>query len=121
MYVYYLIPHVLLLLLPSKPLSLLLLAPLLQVLTSLSSGEKGARSMYLQLRADQRFSMLNWKRMFKLLMLVVQRYEPEEGKEHANGGTGSAPAGSSQRRSLSEQVLPACDSSALCAYLNLFR
>ncbi|KAL4853554.1 Nuclear pore complex protein NUP205 [Chlorella vulgaris] len=91
------------------------------VLTSLSSGEKGARSMYLQLRADQRFSMLNWKRMFKLLMLVVQRYEPEEGKELANGGTGSAPAGSSQRRSLSEQVLPACDSSALCAYLNLFR
>lgn len=45
----------------------------------------------------------------------------EDGKDgQAAGGGGAAPAGSVQQR-MSDYVLPACDSKALCAYLALFR
>lgn len=87
----------------------------LEVLTALASGEKGARSMYMQLRGDDRFAQVNWRRMFQLLLTVVRQYVPEGGA--AGGSTG---AGAMQQR-LSDFVLPACDSKAICAYLALFR
>ena len=45
----------------------------------------------------------------------------EDGKEGGAGGaSGSAPSGAVQQR-MSDFVLPACDSKALCAYLALFK
>lgn len=47
-----------------------------QVLTALAAGEKGARSMYLQLRGDDRFAAVAWRRMFQLLVTVIRQYVP---------------------------------------------
>jgi hypothetical protein len=47
----------------------------------------------------------------------------EDGAEAASGAGGgaAAPPGSLQQRTLSTVVLPACDSKALCAFVDLFR
>jgi hypothetical protein len=37
---------------------------------------------YLQLRGDDRFAMVNWKRMFGLLVTVVRQYMPSEQAVH---------------------------------------
>ncbi|KAL4441042.1 hypothetical protein ABPG77_010473 [Micractinium sp. CCAP 211/92] len=92
----------------------------LEVLTALASGEKGARSMYMQLRGDDRFSQVNWRRMFQLLITVVRQYIPEDGTTATGTAAAAAPAGSIQQR-MNDFVLPACDSKALCAYLGLFK
>lgn len=44
----------------------------------------------------------------------------EDGKDAAGAGAAATAAGSAQQR-MSDYVLPACDSKALCAYLGLFR
>jgi len=44
----------------------------------------------------------------------------EDGKDAGGTGTTTAAAGAAQQR-MSDYVLPACDSKALCAYLGLFR
>ncbi|KAL4457392.1 hypothetical protein ABPG75_012257 [Micractinium tetrahymenae] len=92
----------------------------LEVLTALASGEMGARSMYLQLRGDDRFAQVNWRRMFQLLITVVRQYIPEDGAAASGTAAAAAPAGSIQQR-MNDFVLPACDSKALCAYLGLFK
>jgi hypothetical protein len=49
-----------------------------QVLTALAAGEKGARSMYDQLRGENAFPLVSWRRMFQLLGTVVRQYMPGE-------------------------------------------
>ena len=44
----------------------------------------------------------------------------EDGKDGASAGASSTAAAGAQQR-MSDYVLPACDSKALCAYLGLFR
>jgi len=44
----------------------------------------------------------------------------EGGQDGGSAAGGAAGAGSMQQR-LSDYVLPACDSKALCAYLSLFK
>lgn len=89
-----------------------------KVLTSLASGQQGARSMFMQLRGENTYAALSWRRMFEILVQVVRQYVPEPDTYMPSNGGGSSVE--VQQRS-TDFVLPACDSAALCAYLDLFR
>lgn len=68
----------------------------LQVLTALAAGEKGARSMYAQLRQGNAFSHASWRLLFQNLGKVVRHYMPgEAAAQHAcwpGAGTHTLPA-----------------------------
>ena len=43
-----------------------------EVLTALAAGERGARSMFAQLRAENSFMVVSWRRMFEILHTIIR-------------------------------------------------
>jgi hypothetical protein len=90
----------------------------LEVFTALARSEIGARVIYAQLKDENAPPLVSWRRMFTTLHAVIHQYNPPQGQ--MDNGTGSTAPGQGTRGGISDIVLPANDTKALCAFARLY-
>lgn len=92
----------------------------LAVLTALARSEVGARMIFNQIRGENAPALVSWRRMFTTLHAVINQYN-RQGQMDSNGGNTTAATGQGQSRGgISDIVLPATDTKALCAFARLY-
>jgi nuclear pore complex protein Nup205 len=92
----------------------------LAVLTALGRSEVGARMIFNQIKGENAPPLVSWRRMFTTLNAVIQQYN-RQGQMESNGGNTTGASGQGQTRGgISDIVLPATDTKALCAFARLY-
>lgn len=92
----------------------------LDVLTALARSEVGARMIFNQIKGENAPTLVSWRRMFTTLHAVIHQYN-RQGQMDSDGVSTTGGTGQGQSRGgISDIVLPATDTKALCAFARLY-